>query len=96
TPDQIEALTRYADALGLMFQVTDDLLDVTSDAAAMGKATQKDAAAGKLTYPGLMGVDGARAEVERLRDTALSAIEPLGEPAGPLRQLAQDLSVRRK
>lgn len=94
--DQLHALTDYADAIGLMFQVVDDLLDVTSDAAALGKATQKDAAAGKLTYPGLMGVEGATAEVERLRAAAHAALEPLGESAGALRRFADDLAVRRK
>ncbi len=54
---QLAALTDFADAVGLMFQVIDDLLDVTSDHATLGKATQKDASAGKLTYPGLLGVE---------------------------------------
>ncbi|MEM1108327.1 MAG: polyprenyl synthetase family protein [Planctomycetota bacterium] len=94
--EQLEALTAYADAIGLMFQVVDDLLDVTSDTEALGKATQKDAAAGKLTYPGLMGVDGAEAEVERLRAEAHSALLSLGEPAAALRGFADDLAVRRK
>ncbi len=97
--DQLDALSDYADAIGLMFQVVDDLLDVTSDAAALGKATQKDAAAGKLTYPGLMGVDGAEAEVQRLRAAAHSALDPLGDRSGgvqTLRQFADDLAVRRK
>jgi len=94
--DQLHALTDYADAIGLMFQVVDDLLDVTSDAAAMGKATQKDAAAGKLTYPGLMGVGGAEAEVQRLRAAAHAALDPLGDAAQTLRQFADDLAVRRK
>ncbi|MBB6430342.1 polyprenyl synthetase family protein [Algisphaera agarilytica] len=93
---QIEALTRYADTVGLMFQVVDDLLDITSDAASMGKATQKDAEAGKLTYPGLMGVEGAQAEVQRLQAEAHEALEPLGAAAEPLRRLADDLAVRRK
>ncbi|MEM9417934.1 MAG: polyprenyl synthetase family protein [Planctomycetota bacterium] len=93
---QIEALTRYADVVGLMFQVVDDLLDVTSDAESMGKATQKDAEAGKLTYPGLMGVEGAQAEVKRLQTEAHDLLEPLGASAEPLRRLADDLAVRRK
>ncbi|MEM9913835.1 MAG: polyprenyl synthetase family protein [Planctomycetota bacterium] len=100
--EQLQALTDYADAIGLMFQVVDDVLDVTSDAAAMGKATQKDAAAGKLTYPGLMGLDGARAEVQRLREAAHAALAPLGGDSGDsgpiatLKQFADDLAVRRK
>ena len=99
TPTQLEALTAYADAVGLMFQVVDDLLDVTSDAEALGKATQKDSAAGKLTYPGLLGVEGAKAEVQRLHDEAHAALAPLGGPDGlaaALYRFADDLAVRQK
>ena len=92
--DQLSALTVFADATGLMFQVVDDLLDVTSDAATMGKATQKDAAAGKRTYPAVMGLDGARAEVGRLREAALAALSPLGPAAEPLRGLVDALATR--
>ena len=91
---QLEALTGFAEAVGLMFQVVDDLLDVTSDGATLGKATQKDAAAGKLTYPGLLGVEGARAEVTRLRGVALDSLGPLGEGGAALRALAEGLAVR--
>ncbi|MEM6457899.1 MAG: polyprenyl synthetase family protein [Planctomycetota bacterium] len=90
------ALTAYADDVGLMFQVVDDLLDVTAEAEQLGKATQKDAAAGKLTYPGLLGVEGTRDEVQRLRATAHAALRPLGERAEPLRRLADDLAARRR
>ena len=93
---ELESLTRYADAVGLMFQVVDDLLDVTSDAATLGKATQKDGAAGKLTYPGLLGVDGAEAEVRRLRGEALGALQPFGAAADPLRSLAATLAERER
>ncbi len=96
TAAQLDALTRYADAIGLMFQVVDDLLDVTADAAELGKATRKDVAAGKLTYPGLLGIDGARAEVARLRDEAREAVAGFGGAADPLRKMADDLAVRRK
>ena len=94
--DQLEALTRYADATGLMFQVVDDLLDVTSDAATLGKATQKDGAAGKVTYPGLLGVDGARAEVARLLGEALGELTAFGPAADPLRALAVHLAERER
>ena len=91
---RLRALTDYAEAVGLMFQVVDDLLDVTSDGQTLGKATQKDAAAGKLTYPGLMGVDGARAEAARLHEAATDALRPLGEHGRPLREIADQLAVR--
>ncbi len=94
--DQLDALTRYADATGLMFQVVDDLLDVTSDAATLGKATQKDGAAGKVTYPALLGVDGARAEVARLLTEALDALTAFGPGADPLRALAGELAERER
>lgn len=94
--DQLAALTDFADAAGLMFQVVDDLLDVTSDAATLGKATQKDAAAGKRTYPGVMGVEGAQAEVGRLRDAALGALAGFDERAEPLRVLVAGLAARER
>ncbi|MEM1446053.1 MAG: polyprenyl synthetase family protein [Planctomycetota bacterium] len=91
---ELAELTRYADALGLMFQAVDDLLDVTSDAATLGKATQKDAEAGKLTYPGVFGVDGTRREIARLHEEAVAALESFGPSADPLRNLAQRLATR--
>ncbi len=95
-PAQLDALTRFADAAGLMFQVVDDLLDVTSDPATLGKATQKDAAAGKRTYPGVMGLEGARVEAQRLCDRALAALEGFGPPAEPLRALVAALARRQR
>ena len=92
----LASLTTYADAVGLMFQVVDDLLDVTSTAEQLGKATQKDEQAGKLTYPGLIGLEASRTEVRRLHGAALSAIEALGETAQPLRDLADYMAVREK
>ena len=88
------AITTFAESVGLMFQVVDDLLDVTQTSDHLGKASGKDAAAGKLTYPGELGVDGARAEVERLRTAAMSALHPLGESAEPLRRITSYLAVR--
>lgn len=94
--DPIGAITAYADDIGLMFQIVDDLLDVTQSTDHLGKKAGKDHDAGKLTYPGLMGVEGSRAEVARLHEHALHAIEPLGESAEPLRQLSTYLAVRTK
>lgn len=90
----LEALTRYGEALGLLFQVTDDLLDVEGSAEAMGKGTGKDAAAGKLTYPGVLGVQGARAEAQRLRAEAESAAGELGQRGGALVALAGVVAER--
>jgi geranylgeranyl diphosphate synthase type II len=92
--DQQRAVKAYAGALGLIFQITDDLIDVEQSVNAAGKRTGKDAAAGKLTYPGLLGVEASRAEVMRLRGEAMKALEPLGAGAQPLRDLCEYLCVR--
>ncbi|XAM01018.1 polyprenyl synthetase family protein [Phycisphaeraceae bacterium D3-23] len=94
TESQTAKLVEYASAVGLMFQAVDDLLDVTQSTEQVGKQTGKDAAAGKLTYPSLLGVEGTRTEVAKLLGQALAALEPLGPPADPLRQLARSLAQR--
>ena len=71
---QLASLDRYGAALGLAFQVVDDILDVTADAATLGKTAGKDAADDKPTFVSLMGLDGARAQAERLLDEALQAL----------------------
>ncbi|MBB6442514.1 polyprenyl synthetase family protein [Phycisphaera mikurensis] len=90
----IAELSVYAVCLGICFQAVDDLLDVTADAAALGKATGKDADAGKLTYPGLYGVDGTRERIAGYRDEALAALAPLGPAADRLREMARTLAIR--
>ncbi len=80
-------ITQYANELGLAFQIADDLLDVQSDAATLGKNTQKDAAKGKLTYPGLLGIEGARREVQLAHERGLEALKPLGKAASRLGEL---------
>ncbi len=93
-PSALSALSRYADAVGLMFQIVDDLLDVTQTTEHLGKKAGKDIDAGKLTYPGVLGVDRSRAEVTRLRGESLTALAPLGPQAKALRDLADYLAVR--
>ena len=93
---QFDALTRYGDAIGLMFQVVDDLLDVTQTTEQLGKTAGKDVVQDKLTYPALLGVDASRREVERLRAEALAALAPLGPEARQLRELCEFLAVRTK
>ncbi len=90
----LEALTTCGEAVGLAYQIIDDLLDVEQAAEVAGKRTGKDAAMGKLTYPGVLGVAGSRAEAARLEGVALAAIEPLGEPAEPLRGLIRSMGGR--
>ncbi|MCW5765182.1 MAG: polyprenyl synthetase family protein, partial [Phycisphaeraceae bacterium] len=93
---RLDALTRYGEAIGLMFQVVDDILDVTQSAEHTGKRTGKDAQAGKLTYPGVLGLDASRRIVSDLHAQADAALQPLGASAQPLRALAAYMAVRTK
>jgi geranylgeranyl diphosphate synthase type II len=85
-PAPLQRIETFAKNLGLAFQITDDVLDVTSTAQDLGKDAGKDE--NRLTFVKLAGVDGARKLSEELVDTALAAIQPLGSSAEPLRQLA--------
>jgi farnesyl diphosphate synthase len=82
-------LAAYARALGLAFQIQDDVIDATGDARAAGKAVGKDAAAGKATFVSLLGLDGARARARALVDDACEALSCYGREADSLRQLAR-------
>ena len=92
--DALDALTTYGTAIGLMFQIVDDLLDVEQTPENTGKRTGKDAAAGKATFPGVLGVEGSRAEVERLRGAARRALAPLGARGDELARICDFLAVR--
>lgn len=89
-----EALDAYARAVGLLFQVTDDVIDCTSTTAELGKTAGKDAQQDKLTYVALLGLDGARAKARRLEEEALRALGELGPAADPLRELARYITSR--
>ncbi|MNR11187.1 Farnesyl diphosphate synthase [compost metagenome] len=91
----LAALRIYARAIGLAFQVQDDILDVESDTATLGKTQGKDEAHDKPTYPALLGLDNAKAYALELRDQALRAVANLGESAEPLRALARYIVERR-
>lgn len=91
---RVAALDRYAEALGLAFQIHDDVLDVTGDTSTLGKASGADAARDKPTYPVLLGLDGARRRALELTDEALAALVPLGEAGSPLAQLARYMIER--
>ncbi|MGL4461573.1 MAG: polyprenyl synthetase family protein [Planctomycetia bacterium] len=86
TDAQRDALLHYGRKVGLAFQIADDLLDVVGDAAKLGKGVGKDHAAGKLTYPGLLGIDESRRQARELVQAACDHLRPFG-PAG--RRLAQ-------
>jgi geranylgeranyl diphosphate synthase type II len=87
SPGDLERLTVYGRALGLAFQIVDDVLDVTADLATLGKDPGSDHDAGKTTFVDLLGVDGARARANKVMDEGLAALEPLGEKAEALRAL---------
>ena len=82
-------LDRYADALGLAFQVRDDLLDVEGDSATLGKTAGKDAAQDKATFPALIGIDASRARLAALATTMDDALAPLGPRAAALAALGK-------
>jgi geranylgeranyl diphosphate synthase, type II len=94
-PHILKALNSYARAIGLAFQVQDDILDVESDTATLGKTQGKDEAHDKPTYPALLGLEAAKAYALELRDQALHALRPFDQAAEPLRELARYIVERR-
>ena len=92
---QLAHLDRYGQALGLAFQIVDDLLDIEESSATLGKTAGKDVAQGKLTYPALLGVDAARAEVDRLLGEALGNADMIAGPVNTLAPIARYICERR-
>jgi farnesyl diphosphate synthase len=92
---EADALRAYAAAIGLAFQVVDDILDATADSATLGKTAGKDAADNKPTYVSILGHEESLALAEKLRQDAHSALKPFGDGAQRLKSLA-DLIVHRK
>jgi geranylgeranyl diphosphate synthase type II len=95
TDAQVEDLARYGSVLGLLFQVTDDILDETGSFEEMGKGVAKDKARGRLTYPGAFGMEAAVARADALRRQALSALSSFGEKGETLRDIVRLVTVRR-
>ncbi len=93
-PALLAALDRYAAAIGLAFQIRDDILDVVSTTEQLGKRQGADMALHKATYTALLGLDGAEAKAREVHAEALEALAPLGEAAAPLRWVA-DFIVER-
>lgn len=87
----VEAASRYGGALGLAFQVVDDILDVEGTTETLGKTAGKDAAAGKLTYPALFGLEEAKRHAWALVEEATAALEDLAET--PARELLRELAL---
>ena len=95
TAPQMEALKRYGHAIGLAFQIADDVLDVEGDSAALGKQVGQDAQHGKATYPALLGLEASRQHAAAMLDEALAAIGDFDGGADRLRQLARFIVHRR-
>lgn len=95
TQNEIQALEAYGTAIGLAFQVVDDILDATADSATLGKTAGKDAADNKPTYVSILGLSESQALAEKLRNDAHQALAIFGDKARRLRELA-DLIVQRK
>jgi len=94
-PDSyIEALDHYGRAVGLAFQIIDDLLDVQGDESKLGKRVGKDSNQGKWTYPRFLGVEGSRRRARQLAAEAVAALEPLGSDSDRLNNLALVLLER--
>jgi farnesyl diphosphate synthase len=87
-PTQMQHLKNYSEALGLAFQIVDDVLDATADSQTLGKTAGKDAANDKPTYVTLMGLDYAKKAATDLQETAIASLESFGAKAGALKDLA--------
>ena len=94
--DKLSALTRYGKAVGLAFQVFDDILDVEGESAALGKPTGGDERKKKATYPALVGLKGAKEMARELTRDARASLKDFGEEAEPLRAIASYIVERDK
>lgn len=95
TPGQLDALVRYGEAIGLAFQIADDILDIEGTTAELGKDAGSDQARGKATYPSVVGIGEARRRSAELLDMALQSIDGLDHRADPLREIARYVVARK-
>ena len=86
--DQLQCLDDYASAVGLAFQIVDDILDITADTSILGKSQGADVARNKPTYPALLGLDGSRTHAQRMHEQALDSLEGLPKHYDTLRDLS--------
>ena len=93
---QLDAITRYGKAVGLAFQIADDILDIVGTTEEIGKDAGSDQARGKATYPSIIGLDAAKLEADAMMTEALDALEIFGDKADPLREIAKYTIARRK
>ena len=89
TKQNLEPFTQYASAIGLAFQIQDDILDITGNTKETGKALRKDSKAGKATFISLLGLEGAKSKAGQLICQACEALNKFGEKANHLRALAK-------
>lgn len=94
TARKLEQIAEFGAALGLAFQIIDDILDVTQTSEKLGKSAGKDVAAQKATYPAIIGLEKSRVEARKLTDKAQRALASFGSSAEPLRAIASYLLVR--
>lgn len=90
----MRAISAFGEAIGLMFQIVDDLMDVEQSAEHIGKRARKDSDAGKRTFPGIVGIEASRREIRRLHGEALDSLSTLGPSAAALRDLCHYLADR--
>jgi len=91
---ELEKVAKYGDCIGFAFQIVDDILDVESTSENTGKRTGKDSERGKLTFPGLYGVQESRKRAEELVEQAISIADAFGPSSDPLKQLARYITDR--
>ena len=92
---QLAAITRYGEAAGLAFQIADDILDIEGTTEEIGKDAGSDQARGKATYPAVVGLADAKRRAVELMEIALTALDPLGAKAEPLREIARYIVSRK-
>ena len=93
---ELEAMTRYGEAIGLAFQIADDILDVEGNKEDTGKNVGGDAKKEKVTYPSILGIEESKKRARELTDIALASVEGFGKKAEPLREIAKYIVARRK
>ncbi|MDZ8260245.1 geranylgeranyl diphosphate synthase CrtE [Nostoc sp. ChiQUE01b] len=93
-PEDVQRLTRYAQNIGLAFQIIDDILDITSTQEQLGKTAGKDQRANKVTYPSLWGLEESRSKAQELVKAACVELEPFGDRAKPLQAIAHFITSR--
>lgn len=94
SPDNQQRLSNYAQAIGLAFQIVDDVLDITATPEELGKSVGKDVQSQKATYPSFWGIDESKRQADQLIAQAKAELEPFGAPAAPLMAIADYITAR--